>query len=112
MSVRNRKNPPPPPKSADLAGNYRMIGISAVKAAARYGGSCKGPREPTKGPKTRDSTESYNGPTCRGRPSLCDLDREEPAPQHHAKEQHDQDHHTEGGENLFDEETETEGDAQ
>jgi hypothetical protein len=43
MSVRNRKNPPPPPKSANLAGNYRMIGISAVKAAARYGGSCKGP---------------------------------------------------------------------
>jgi hypothetical protein len=57
MSVRNRKNPPPPPKSANLAGNYRMIGISAVKAAARYGGSCNGPREPTRELKIRDSTE-------------------------------------------------------
>jgi hypothetical protein len=41
---------------------------------------------------------------------LCDLDREEPASPHHAKEQHDEDHHAERGENLFDEETETEGD--
>jgi hypothetical protein len=57
MSVRNRKNLPPPPKSANLAGNYRMIGISAVKAAARYGGSCKGPREPTRELKIRHSTE-------------------------------------------------------
>jgi hypothetical protein len=57
MSARNRKNPPPPPKSANLAGNYGTIGISAVKAAARYGGSFKGPREPARGLKIRDSTE-------------------------------------------------------
>jgi hypothetical protein len=57
MSVKNRKNPPPPPKSANLAGNYGTIGISAVKAAARYSGSFKGPCEPTRGLKIRDSTE-------------------------------------------------------
>jgi hypothetical protein len=50
------------------------------------------------------------GIVCRGRPALCDLDREQPASPHHAEDQHDEDHHTECGENLFDEETETEGD--
>jgi hypothetical protein len=41
MSVRNRKNPPPPPKSANLAGNYGTIGISAVKLRRDTAGASK-----------------------------------------------------------------------